>query len=145
LTRYTTLDHTGDIGIEWEADDLPALFRGGAWAFADLVAGDPGEAEGMARDFDLDGVDLPDLLVRFLQELLFRFETRGELLPRIEVKILEGGGEGRRARLTATAHGRAFDPSREEVRLVIKAVTYHALEVAPRPEGGWRARVIFDV
>jgi SHS2 domain-containing protein len=145
MARYTTIDHTGDVGIEWEAENLPALFREGACAFAHLAAGEAPGAETISRDLALDGVDLSDLLVRFLQELLFRFETRNELLPRFEVGSLEEGGEGGRSKLHGTAHGRPFDPSREEVGLVIKAVTYHALEVAPTPEGRWRARVIFDV
>jgi SHS2 domain-containing protein len=144
MANYTTIDHTGDVGIEWDAEDLPALFREGASAFADLVAGEAGEAS-ISRDLALDGIDLPDLLVRFLQELLFRFETRGELLPRVDVAVLEAGEGGARAKLTGTAHGRPFDPSTEAVRLVIKAVTYHGLEVAPRPGGGYCARVIFDV
>jgi len=40
--------------------------------------------------------------------------------------------------------GERFDAARHPLKVQVKAVTYHGLEVA-RDEGGWRARVIFDI
>jgi SHS2 domain-containing protein len=37
-----------------------------------------------------------------------------------------------------------FDPDRHEIKIEIKAVTYHQIQVGRGPEG-WEARVIFDV
>jgi SHS2 domain-containing protein len=140
------VDHTGDIGLEWEAPDLPALFATGAEAFASLLVEDPaGPGTDRARDLELDAVDLPDLLVRFLQEFLFLFETEAEVYATVEVTSVSDAAEDGRARLTARAHGRAFDPQNEDVKFLVKAVTYHALEVSPTDGGGWRGRVIFDV
>jgi SHS2 domain-containing protein len=140
------IDHTGDIGIAWEAANLPALFATGAEAFASLLVENPaGPGTDRSRPIEIDAVDLPDLLVRFLQEFLFLFETEREVYASVKVSDVSDGGEGGRARLTARAHGRAFDAENEDVKLLVKAVTYHTLDVSPTETGGWRARVIFDV
>ena len=104
-----------------------------------------GGGEPVTRTVELDALDTGDLMVRFFQEILFAFETHAETLPSASVEeVVPGSGEDR-ALLRARLSGRTFDPEREEVKLVIKAVTYHGLEVAEEPGGEWRARVIFDV
>lgn len=146
MNRFTIIDHTGDIGIAWEAPDLPALFKAGASALAEVLMGVPpaGPAT-LSMHLELDAIDLPDLLVRFFQEILFRFETHGEVLSDAAVAAVTEGEAGGRAALSATLEGRPFDPGTDEVAIVIKAVTYHGLEVSRAPDGGWKARVIFDV
>jgi len=146
MTDYTLIDHTGDIGIEWETEDLPALFRAGAEALAGILTELPGDpAPGLSRTVELDALDLPDLMVRFFQEILFRFETHNELFPAVRVEdVTEDRGDAR-ASLRAVLLGRPFDPAKEEVRFIVKAVTYHGLEATGTLAGRWRARVIFDV
>jgi SHS2 domain-containing protein len=47
--------------------------------------------------------------------------------------------------LEAALHGAAIDFSRSQTNEEIKAITYHQLQVEQRPDGTWRATVIFDV
>ena len=47
-------------------------------------------------------------------------------------------------RLQATLGGEPFDAQRHGVKVLIKAVTYHALEVREDPDG-WQATVVFDI
>ena len=146
MAEYTLIDHTGDIGIEWEAEDLPALFRAGAEALAGILVELPGDpAPGLSRTVELDALDLPDLMVRFFQEILFRFETHGELFPAARVNEASPDRGDARASLRAVLLGRSFDPANEDVRFIVKAVTYHGLEATGTAAGRWRARVIFDV
>ncbi|MHC5036728.1 MAG: archease [Planctomycetota bacterium] len=146
MADYRVIDHTGDIGIAWEGRDLPDLFRAGAEALADLLVHAPGErSEPVSRPIELDAVDTADLLVRFFQELLFFFETQHEYFPSVRVKAVTPGGEGSRARLRARVEGGVIRPDEGAVKIVIKAVTYHDLQLEPTPDGGWRAQVIFDV
>jgi SHS2 domain-containing protein len=58
---------------------------------------------------------------------------------------LDPGSPGKGASLLARASGRVFDPSRDRAATIIKAVTYHRLEVAQTPGGAWHARVVFDL
>ncbi len=146
MMRFHRIEHTADEGIEWSAESLEGLFETGAGAFAELVAGEAGEPEeDLERTVEVAGTDLPDLMVRFLHELLFLFETRSEIYPAVEVRQVEARSGGNEARLTATLKGRRFDAVKEEGGLVIKAVTYHGLLVERETDRTWRARVLFDV
>jgi SHS2 domain-containing protein len=46
--------------------------------------------------------------------------------------------------LQGTLIGERLDPARHATKVLIKAVTYHGLEVAQR-EGVWSARIVFDI
>jgi SHS2 domain-containing protein len=48
-------------------------------------------------------------------------------------------------RLAATARGETYDPERHPIKVLIKGITYHGLEVVEGADGRWRARVIFDI
>ena len=46
--------------------------------------------------------------------------------------------------LRGTVRGERYDPNRHELKTLIKAVTYHQLEVRSS-KVGWTARVVFDI
>lgn len=133
------VEHTADEGIEVEGATLATLFRrAAAGTLALFRTGVPGEDPGAhpaeVIEVELRAADLTSLLVQWLREVLFVAGTR-ELEPG-EVEIEQVGDGVLRARL----HCRRVGPGafRE-----VKGVTYHGLEV--RRDGGWHARVIFDV
>jgi SHS2 domain-containing protein len=138
---FQFFDHTGDIGVDIEAADPGSLFADAALAFGETVtdrnaldADDTVEVVLSAEAIDL-------LLVDWLSELVYRFDTDGWLAREVEVHVSETPeGWALRARL----NGGRLDPERQEVRVLVKAVTYHALEVN-KTGTGWRARVIFDI
>ena len=138
---WAVVEHTADVGIEVRAATLDALFADAAAGFCDVVTevGLIGTSEERVVEVEAAGLDL--LLVTWLEELLFRFETSGVLYPRGEVTV-EGKGES--WSLRARMRGERFDASRHPLKVQVKAITYHGLEVE-RDEQGWRARVIFDI
>lgn len=88
----------------------------------------------------LQGPELDLLLVDWLSELLFRFETLGWLTAKPTVEILSTDVY----RLGARIEGEPLDPARHPVKVLLKAVTYHGLEV--RQQGNlWVAQIIFDI
>jgi SHS2 domain-containing protein len=138
---YQKLDHTADTGIELQARSLDELFTDAAIAFGDCVTEVAGLRCCQWRTFEIEARDLETLLVDWLDELLFAFETAGLLFGRVNVEVEQAGVEWR---LRAKACGERFDPARHPLKVPIKAITYHRLLVA-REAGGWRGRVIFDV
>ena len=94
-----------------------------------------------AEELDVAAPELDLLLVDFLSELLYRFDTRGWLTRRaeVEVRALDGGWE-----LQGTSVGERLDPTRHGTKVLIKAVTYHGLEVVQRA-ALWTARIVFDI
>jgi SHS2 domain-containing protein len=134
---YRALDHTADAGIEATASSLAELVEALATGMFSLIADiDPCVREGEVT-IAVQSETPADLVVDALSELLWRSEVDRLVLCRFEVSI-----EGR-THLEAIAHGASYDT----VGLTgapIKAVTYHDLEVV-EDDGGWRARVYFDV
>jgi SHS2 domain-containing protein len=138
---WAVVEHTADVGIEVRAATLEALFVDAAAGFCDVITEMALIGGGEERPFEVDAAGLDLLLVAWLEELLFRFETTGVLYARGEASV-EGKGES--WSLRARMRGERFDAARHPLRVQVKAVTYHGLEVA-RDEQGWRARVIFDI
>ena len=94
----------------------------------------------ISEDISLESPELDLLLVDWLSELLFRFETSSFLVSRAVVELVTTDVY----RLGARVEGETLDPARHPVKVLLKAVTYHALEV--RQEGDrWIAQVIFDI
>ena len=138
---YEFFDHTGDIGVRLSGATLDELFASAAAAFVAAVAEPAGIEPRRAVPVALEASALDLLLVDWLSEILFRFDV-GRFLPaRAEVGV-EPCGEGWRVHGTLT--GEVVDPERHGVKLLIKAVTYHALEVKETAQG-WTATVVFDI
>ena len=133
--RFEELDHTADVGIRAYGATLEELFENAAAGMFSLIV-DPesvklrGEVEVRVTAEDLGG-----LMVNWLQELLFLHETQHLVFCEFDVSIdmLD---------LTGRARGEAIDKRRHDLKLSLKAVTYHRLKVDP--EKGI-AEVIFDI
>src|SRR5947209_5041675 len=81
-------DHTADVGLRITAEDLPDLFRTAAEALFDYVVAnreavlvDRTERVSLRADSTLD------LLLLWLNELIFRSETQHLLFARFEVEF----------------------------------------------------------
>jgi protein archease len=138
---FTFFDHTGDVGIAIEAPDPGRLLLDAACAFTETITDSTLLAADDVVELVLKAETLDLLLVDWLSELLYRFEITW-WLPRhgtADAQQTEAGWCVR-ARLS----GSRLDPGRHHVRVTVKAVTYHALEVVETTTG-WRARVILDV
>lgn len=139
---YRFLDHTADVGVKIRAASLEGVFAEALAAFTDTVTARRRVGTGLSQAFELTGPDAEILLVDWLGELLYAFEVGRRLFHDAEVRLQPGDGG---LALTAVARGEAWDPRRHPVKVLVKGVTYHALEVARRGEGDWSARVIFDI
>jgi SHS2 domain-containing protein len=139
---WAPLEHTADLGIEVRAARLGELFVDAASGLCDAIT-DVGAVEPRReRGFELRAEALDLLMVAWLEELLYHFDTGGELYPAGHAKVAEEGSGG--WSLRAHLRGETFDPARHPLKVAVKAITYHGLEVAEDAEG-WRARVLFDI
>jgi SHS2 domain-containing protein len=129
---YAWVDHTAELELRINAPTEAAVFEDALRAFGEL-AGDVQAAECVAFDVELEAPDRAALLVRWLDELVFRAETQ-DLVPD-EVERLELGD----GRLAATVRA-----SRGAPRHLVKGVTYSGLAFEPE-DGGYRATVVLDV
>jgi len=133
-------DHTGDIGVRIRAADPAGLFEAAAAAMTDAMTSATVEPR-HTDEIALEASCLDLLLVDWLSELLYRFETRAFLLARAHVDLeVTAGWHHLRARI----EGEPFEADRHTLKVLVKGVTYHALEVRQDADG-WTATVIFDI
>ena len=139
---FELIDHTGDVGLQVRADTLEELFETAGRALLSLMLEDPDTVRPIRRrEVVVRAADLEELLVSWLSELNYLFSTEGVLFARFKVHGVETNGK---AILKAQVAGEPYDPERHELRLEIKAVTFHKLFVG-KTDDHWEARVIFDI
>jgi SHS2 domain-containing protein len=135
------IDHTADVAAELDAPALPELFGAAARALTDTITRLEAVASSVTELVTLEAPALDDLLVDFLNELLYRFEVRALLVSAVDLRVIERDG---RWSVTGSVSGEPMDPVRHPTRVLVKGATYHGLHITCA-NGTWRARVVFDI
>jgi SHS2 domain-containing protein len=144
MGKYELFDHTADLGVSIEGRDLADLFRSAGRALAGIVIANPDSIEpSLSETVVLEAWSLDELLVVWLNELIFRLETRRVIFGFFDLEVLEGPA-GASAR--GTIGGEDIDASRHILDHEVKAATRHGSFVRRDSDtGAWRAEVIVDI
>jgi len=135
-------DHTADVGLLITAESLDDLFRTAAGGLFDTIVVNRGAIRATLEEpVALESDSTADLLVDWLNELIFRLETRHRLYNAFEIAVAETEAG---ARLSGRIAGEPIDPERHELDHEVKAVTRHEAELR-RDGSSWTARVILDI
>ncbi|MHB1131453.1 MAG: archease [Chloroflexota bacterium] len=135
---YEYFEHTADLGLRAWGADLAALFASAALGLVAIVV-DPRTVKAReSRVVELPGAELSELLVAWLNEILFLLDSEGFVAGTFEVSAV--GPEG----LRAEVRGEPLDQARHAPHGGIKAATYHLASVECG-EDGCQAQVILDV
>jgi len=132
VSVYRWVDHTAEVELEIEAAGEGEVLEEAVRALAELL-GVEGHGD-ERRSVAVEATDRPALLAAWIDELAFLAESEGFVATGVVELEFEGAGG-----LRATVAGVLAEPPP-----LVKAVTYHRLEFAPRGEG-YGARVILDV
>jgi len=138
---YAFFDHTGDVGVTVRAPSLALLFTDAALALTDTITDRRLIAPLRSAAVDLTSTAVDLLLVDWLNDLIYRFETDSLAVGRADVSVTAREGAWN---LRGTVSGESLDPARHPVRTLVKAATYHALDVS-RAADGWQATIVLDV
>lgn len=137
MARFEVVDHTADIGLIAYGSTLEEVFVNAAYGMFSLIAELDQVEERIHREIETEAPDQGELLVTWLNELLYFFDAESLLFKRFEILRLD------QTWLQARAFGEKVDPTRHRVKTAVKAATYHLLKLE---EGnGLRAQIIFDV
>jgi SHS2 domain-containing protein len=140
MGRSETFEHTADLGLRIFATDLPDLFRTAGEALFDVVVANRSDVRVVETELvSLTAESIDDLLVQWLNELIFRCETRHRLYTQFDVTLDENG-----RLLEATIGGEPIDRGRHVLDHEVKAATRHELSLQ-QVAGGWVAEVIVDI
>ncbi len=135
---YEVFEHTADLGLRIWAPELTDLFAEAARALFSIIVENPDAVRPLEeRAFAIEGKELDYLLLDWLNELLYTFDTNRILFAEFDIEMDEHG-------MRARVRGEPIDHKRHHLEHEVKAITYHGLKVE-RAGDRWLAEVIVDI
>ena len=136
------MDHSGDLGLSAEGSTLPKAFENAAGGLYALTAVAVPKSPSGVRTFRMTADSPEELLVNFLNRLIYLFDAKQFLGGRTAVKIKRA--KNGRLSLAASVKGERYDGDKHGRGFLLKAATWHGLKVA-RSDRGWELEVVFDI
>ena len=134
---FEIVNHTADVGIIAYGADVNQAFANAARALFSLITELDDVEEFLHRDIELTAPDEESLLVEWLNELIWLFDTENIVFKRFDVTKLNN------TQLKARSYGEKVDSSKHRLKTGVKAATYHMLKVDKGD--GCRVQVLFDI
>ena len=132
--RFKPLEHPSDIGIIAFGKNPKEIFENAGFGLFSLI-GDLSNVEGKEHFLiKIEGDDQEALLVNWLNELLFYYDTKSVLLKAFKIKKLSN------KQLEAEVKGEKIDLDKHTVYKSVKAATYNQLQISKN-----KATIVFDV
>ena len=140
---FKVIEHTADVGLNVYGKDKEELFINAARGMFYLITGSaitvvPNEFE-KYYNIESTGTDVEDLLVNWLEDLLFIHNTEFIIFTDFLISNMTAG------MIQAKAGAIKLKDSPYQVVTEIKAVTYHNLRVSQKISGIWEGTVVFDI
>ena len=134
---FEVIDHTADVGLRIYGRDRGELFVNAAKGLFSFIVDLNRVDSGIEIKVNLAANNREELLVAWLNELIFQFSARNFISKEFEIIDITNN------EIAAKVFGEEVDLSKHEILSEIKAATYHELEIK-EVEGGLQACVIFD-
>ena len=138
MAKFEILDHTADIKIRAYGKTIEELFENAALAFFSVIADLDEVGEEISHAISAQAPNQEELMVSWLNELLYHYEVGRLLFKRVSVSSLNDSS------LSARGYGEHLEPSRHIIHREVKMVTYHQLKVE-KDDHGFFAEVILDL
>ncbi len=133
--KYRFIDHTADVAFEVFGKDVAELIENASYAFYDAFVDVSRIDSSVEKVLEVEAESVDSLLYRWLNELLFLFDTEFFAAKHVEVSINQ-------TKCTGRLVGGRFTP--ELVKVEPKAITLHKFKVEKVDEG-YRAFVVVDI
>ena len=138
MNKFEFIDHTGDLGILVYGKSLSELFQHAAEALFQIITEPKKIRKKITRKISLQASGVEELLVSWLNELIYLFETQGLLCRHFQVLTINEHS------MDAMAHGEVYEEGRHPINRTIKGATYHQLQIYQ--DGGiWKVQIILDL
>ncbi len=138
MPEFEFIDHTADVGLVAYGATREEVFINAAAGMVNLITDPEKIAPSLQREINLDADDYADLLVAWLNELLYLFDAENLIFSRFDITRLTPNS------LAATVSGEKIDLARHEIKTQVKAATYHQIKLETGAEN-FSARIILDI
>ena len=135
--EFEIVNHTADVGIRAYGADMNEAFANAAKGLFSLITEFDDVAEVVPRDIELTAPDQESLLVGWLNELIYLFDTENLIFKRFDITQLSD------THLKARSYGYKVDSSKHKLKMGVKATTYHMLKIDKN--NGSEVQVLFDI
>ena len=140
--QYSIIDHTADIGLECRGETIEALFEAAAEGMFSILTDLQNVAVRDEHTIELYASSHDDLLIQWLQELLYLFSTTSSVYSEFSTRI--NHTDNNSLKIRGICGGEPIDHKKHKIYTEIKTATYHQLQVKQTPKS-WEGRVIFDI
>ncbi|OGL48274.1 MAG: hypothetical protein A2161_20640 [Candidatus Schekmanbacteria bacterium RBG_13_48_7] len=135
---YRQINHTADLAIEITGETVINLFENSAHALYDFMFQKEKILPEVSVDVNITGTDTEDLLIRWLNELIFITEMDEIVFSEFHIK------EFQKNHLFAEVAGERFKEEKHNIQKPVKAATYHNIEIQQDTDG-YKTVIVFDI
>ena len=132
-------EHTADAGIEAIGENLSKAFDEVSLAFTEIITGGNLPDLKSFHIIDLEGVNLDNLLIRYISHLIFLFDTENFIVGSTNIEI----SIDKNKKLSGKIYGDKYNEKKHGYGVEIKAVSYHMLNVSEGPPS--KIKLILDL
>lgn len=122
VVKYELMEHTADVAVKAYGKDLNEIFANAALGMFSVMTDTSAVKIVGEYEVKVESADLESLLVDWLSELLYLFDTQEVFLSEFDVKIED-------CSLDAAVRGEKLDKERHPLKSDVKAATYHMIEI----------------
>ncbi len=138
--KFKFFEHTADIGIEAYGKNLNELFENAALATSEVMVNTKQIKPSIKKEINLDNKNIDNLLVDFLDEIIYYKDAEELLFSKFEVIIKKDSIY----KLKAKIYGEKINREKHELRDDAKAVTLYKFKLE-KIKSGFKVRFILDI
>jgi SHS2 domain-containing protein len=136
MKKFEILEHTADLKIKVFGKTKEELFENAMVGMFEAAKYEKEiKSQKSKLKIKIKSIDLPSLLVDFLNEVLYLVETKKLVFEKVEFKKFTEN------EIEAILVGKSL----KRMGVHIKGVTYHGLEIFQVKNKNWQATVLFDI
>jgi SHS2 domain-containing protein len=135
---FEIIEHTADAGVRSYGETLEEAFVNIARGMTSLIVRPETIKENICREINISAPDRETLMVEWLNELIYYFDTENIVFKKFDIVHLTS------SEIKVRCFGERIDRTIHEVERGIKAATYYMLKVE-RNSDGYSAQAFFDI
>jgi len=136
MKKFRTFEHTADIGLEAYGQDLAEAYSNAAAGLFSIITDLRKVRKTESRIIELKEKNPEDLLFAWLNHLIYLFDAEQMLFKQCSMQYFNS------QTIKAVCYGEKVDFSRHELKLGVKAATYHMMKVDAEKN---QVQVILDI
>lgn len=139
---YKVLEHTADIGVEAVGNNFAEALEYASKGLISIMVNTKDIETFETRDICLEADDKESLVIKWLNEILFYFDSESFICKKTEIKEIEKCDDN--YKIQGLFLGKCFDAKSDNMLVHVKAITYHQLSVITQKENV-TIKVFFDI